>query len=521
LIRELLTLFSISIIFLLIKFFDFFVDTSFDRTKIYELTIFDIGPINIAILIIVTYIAIFLFKWIIIKPIQMIFFSEKNDDAEFVNTLHAQSNAKIKSYTYLLFFIIITFFTSAVYWAYWAEVDELARGEGKVIPSAKIQTIQSLDGGVISEILVKEGFIVKKGQSLMKIDTTRFKASLDENENTLEDLLVSRIRLENEININLDKPVKDLKFEDSYLKKYPEIIRNQNNLYRTKVEELKSNIKTFKIQVKQKKQELLELKSKKNQLWQSIKLIKSELETIEKLVQRKARSNIDLISTKREYNGILGDYNATRLSIPRSQWSIKESENNIIEKIKMFKSSAAEELQKVNSEIKKYQSKVISEKDKLSKTVIISPVNGIIKQININTIGGVVRSGVDLIEIVPESEILLVEAKIAPKDIAFINPSQKAIVKITAYDFSIYGGLDGKIVEISADSIKDEDSRDGKTFYKIVIQTNKNYLEKGNEKYSIIPGMIASVDIVTGKKTILDFILKPILKTKDSALHER
>ena len=164
---------------------------------------------------------------------------------------------------------------------------------------------------------------------------------------------------------------------------------------------------------------------------------------------------------------------------------------------------------------------MVSERDKLAKTVITSPVNGIIKLININTIGGVVKSGMDLIEIVPDSDVLLIEAKIDPKDIAFINPSLRAIVKLTAYDFSIYGGLEGEIIEISADSIVDEKSKDQKSYYKIVIKTNKNHLKKDGEKLPIIPGMVASVDIVTGKKTILDFILKPILKTKEGALHER
>ncbi len=401
-----------------------------------------------------------------------------------------------------------------------SEIDELARGEGKVIPSAKIQMIQSLDGGVISEILVKDGFIVKKGQPLMKIDTTRFKASLDENRNTLEDLLASKVRLEAEINLDINKSRPELHFSEN-LDKYPDIIKAQEDLFKTHYEELKANINTLIIQVKQKEQELKELYSKQEQLAQSIELIKQEMATIEKLVERKARANIDLISIKREYNDILGDYNSTRHSIPRAKYSIQESNNKVVEKLKNFRTDAAEELQKINSEIKKYESKVISEKDKLDKTVIVSPVNGIIKQIHINTIGGVVKSGADLIEIVPESEILLVEAKIDPKDIAFINPSQKAIVKITAYDFSIYGGLEGKIIEISADSIKDEDSREGKTYYKVTVQTDKNYLEKDGEKYSIIPGMIASVDIVTGKKTILEFILKPIIKTKESALHER
>jgi len=201
--------------------------------------------------------------------------------------------------------------------------------------------------------------------------------------------------------------------------------------------------------------------------------------------------------------------------------TIEEAQNKIIEKSKIFRSEASNELQKVNTEIKKYESKLVSDEDKLSKTVLVSPVDGIVNQININTIGGVVKSGTDLIEIVPQSDILLIEAKIDPKDIAFINPQQRAIVKITAYDFSIYGGLEGKIVEISADSIVDKNDKDQKSYYKVVIKTERNYLEKDKQKLPIIPGMITSVDIITGKKSILDFILKPILKTKSNALHER
>jgi len=442
-------------------------------------------------------------------------------DIEFVHTLHAQANAKVSNYIYMLYSVVVLFFISAIFWAYISEIDELTRGEGKVIPSEKLKVIQSLDGGVVDEILVKEGSYVKKNQPLMKIDTTRFKAALDENKNALEDLQASIIRLEAESKIDLTKKITPLKFPENLLSNHSNLIELQKKLYQSRYDELKSEINTLELQVNQKKQEYLEVVNKEEQLSETLKLMEQELDTAEKLVARKAKSNMELISLKREYSGIKGDYNAARLSIPRIQLSIKESKNKIDERIKAFKSEVARELQEINGKMKMYQSKVVSEKDKLDKTVIVSPVNGTIKQINLNTKGGVVRTGADLIEIVPESEILQVEAKIDPKDIAFINPNQKAIVKITAYDFSIYGGLEASIVEISADSIKDEDSRDGKTYYKVVVQTEKNYLEKNGERLSIIPGMIASVDIVTGKKTVLDYILKPILKTKDSALRER
>ncbi len=446
---------------------------------------------------------------------------KNEEDISFVNTLYSQENAQINRKALILFFLIFAFFSFAIYWAYVSFIDELARGQGKVIPSEKIQKIQSLDGGIISDILVNEGQIVKKNQALMKIDTTRFQASFEENKRTYFHLLVTKTRLEAESNVELNKPIPKLKFPEDVLREVPLFAKDDEFLFKKRIDGLRSSIKILDVQYRQKKQELVETKSKSYQLSKSLKILGQERNTISKLVKRGARSNVDLLKLDKEYTQLEGDLRATRLSIPRLQLAIMEAKNRKDEKIKMFKSEVSNELQKINTEIKKYESKLISEQDKLSKTVLVSPVDGIIKQINVNTIGGVVKSGMDLIEIVPDSKILLVEAKIDPKDIAFINPKQQAIVKITAYDFSIYGGLDGKIVEISADSIKDKESRDEKSYYKVVVRTEKNYLEKDGEKLPIIPGMIASVDIKTGKKTILDFILKPILKTKQNALHER
>ncbi len=443
------------------------------------------------------------------------------EDIKFVDTLYAQENASINRKALLLFFLIFAFFIFAIYWAYISLIDELARGEGKVIPSEKIQTIQSLDGGIVSDMLVREGQIVKKNQSLMKIDTTRFQASLEENKKTYIHLLITKTRLEAESKIDLTKPVPKLDFPKKVIKEASIFAKADENLFRKRIEELKSTINILDVQYRQKKQELVETRSKSYQLSRSLRILAEERDTIAKLVARRARSNVDLLKLKKEYSQLDGELRSTRLSIPRLQLAITEAKNRKDEKEKIFRSEVLNELQKINTEIKKYESKLVAEQDKLSKTVLVSPVDGIIKQINVNTIGGVVKSGMDLIEIVPDSKVLLVEAKIDPKDIAFINPKQEAIVKITAYDFSIYGGLDGKIVEISADSIKDKESRDEKSYYKVVIRTEKNYLEKDGEKLPIIPGMIASVDIKTGKKTILDFILKPILKTKENALHER
>lgn len=445
-----------------------------------------------------------------------------DEDMNFINKMYANANEEPEIKVKYVYILIISFFVSALVWASLAKVDELARGNGKVIPTDKIQKIQNLDGGIISEILVKEGQIVKKGDYLMKIDTTRFQASLQENQAEYLSLLAVKTRLLAEMDFDLKKKNPKLIFHEDLLKeKNEDYIQVEKNLFRNRINELKFNIKILKNQYSQKVLEVKEIQSTISKLKQSLVLIKKQRKTIKKLVLRKVKSSYDLLTIEKEYTQAYGDLQTALLSYPRSKLAVSESLNRIEEKLQNFKVEASDSYQKVQKELRKYKARLVSEEDKLDKTIIISPVDGIVKQININTIGGVVRSGVDLIEIVPQSEVLVVEARIDPKDIAFINPKQKAIVKITAYDFSIYGGLEAKIVEISADSIIDKESKDQKSYYRVLVKTNKNYLERNGEKLPIIPGMIASVDIITGKKTILDFILKPILKTKSNALHER
>ena len=448
-------------------------------------------------------------------------FSAEDKDLAFVNSLYGTANEKPKKRAVLLFIVIVLFFTFAIAWSAISEIDELARADGKVIPSNKIQIVQSLDGGIISEILVKEGAHVKKGTLLMKIDTTRYQASLEENKQEYISLLALQIRLQAQSNIQPHKEIPTLIFPDDVLNDSANYDKFESRLFVNRVKELKISIQVLKNQYGQKLQELEEIKATKRQLKRSLKLITEQRKTIKELASSGVKSKFDVLTVEKEHNQASGDLEAAKLSIPRSKLAIKEARNRIIEKVQTFRSEASDELQKTISKIKLLESRLVSDKDILAKTDIISPANGIIKQINKNTIGGVVSSGTDLIEIVPDSNILLVEAKIDPKDIAFINPNLPAKIKITAYDFRIYGGLDGEIIEISADSIIDKESKEGKSYYRIIIKTEQTFLERNGVKLPIIPGMIASVDIVTGKKTILDFLLKPIMKTKNNALHER
>jgi len=446
--------------------------------------------------------------------------TENKNDIGFVNSLYGHAYDETEPKIDLLFISIIVIIIGLISWSMIAEVDEIARGEGKVIPSNRIQKVQNLDGGLVSEILAKSGEHVLKDQALMKIDTTRFRASLDEAKEERLVLIAKKARLNAQLKYNPTKEKPIIKFPKE-LRKLGNYTNIEEKIYDNNIDEYKSSLRILELQFEQKLQERKEIESKIAQLKRSVVLVKKQSKTIEKMTRSGSKSKVDLLNIQKEFNTLEGDLNSAILSLPRSKFAISESENKILEKVKGFKSNTYKELQEVSFELNKIEARLVSETDKLEKTIIRSPVDGIIKQININTIGGVVKSGVDLIEIVPDSDILLVEVKIDPKDIAFISPTQKAIVKITAYDFSIYGGLEAEIIEISADSIQDKESKEGKSYYQVTVKTKKNYLERNGEKLPIIPGMVASVDIITGKKTIMNYFLKPIIKIKERSLHER
>ena len=445
---------------------------------------------------------------------------DNKNDLGFVNPLYACVSEEPKFKVDILLLSIVTLVLGLIFWANIAKIDEITKSDGKVIPSTNIQKVQNLDGGIVSEILVRNGQNVKKDEALMKIDTTRFKATLEETKEEELILLSKKARLETQLKFNPAKKMPKIKFPKilKSTKKYTSIERK---IYENNIQEYKSSLKILELQLRQKIQESKEIKSKIKQLSGRKLLVNKELKTITKMTKQGVKSSMDLLNIQKEANQLAGDIKSAELSLPRSKLAIKESKSKIVERVKKFKSESYKEIQKVIALLNKIDARMVSDTDKLEKTIVRSPVDGIIKQININTIGEVVKSGVDLIEIVPNSDILLIEAKINPKDIAFISPTQVAKVKLSAYDYAIYGGLEGKIMEISADSIVDKNSKENKSYYKIIVKTNKNYLERNGEKLPIIPGMVATVDIVTGKKSIMDFFLKPIIKIKEESLHER
>lgn len=350
-------------------------------------------------------------------------------------------------------------------WAKYAILDEVTVGLGKVVPSSQIQVIQNLEGGIVRSIHVKEGSVVQKGQVLMQLDDTLFLSKQNELQKKIDDVNIEMTRIDAEIN---DKP---LQFDEQLKKSNPSLVSAEIGFYISRKNEIK-------------------------QMKNAINLAKKEYELTKPLLEKGAASPVELL---------------------RLQRGVSDEES----KFAAFNSKTLERYNQAKGEMDSYQQELLAEQDRVHRTTIRSPVKGIVKQLKINTIGGVISPGMDILEIVPMNDTLLIEANVHPSDIGFIRLGQKAMVKLSAYDFSIYGGLEGVVEGISADTIVDEHDKKGESFYVIRIRTKRNYLVSKKKPLYIIPGMQATVDILTGEKSVLNYLLKPILKTKQAALRER
>lgn len=410
-----------------------------------------------------------------------------------------------------LLWSIALFFAAMLIWASLAEVDEFTRGEGKVIPSSYVQVVQNLEGGILAELHVKEGQIVKAGQPVLRIDDTRFSSSQREARVTLEQLNAKIARLHAETE---GVPFEIGNVDESLRSAFDEELA----VYTSRQLELSSRHQVLIEQIQQKKQELSELKAKRNQIGRSLKLLESELTMTRPLADQGAISKVELLRLERQVNDLMGDLEGASLAIPRAESSLEEAKQKLSNGELAFKAEAQKERSEVVSELSRLSETSGALDDRVQRTLVRSPVAGTVKQLLVKTIGGVIQPGMDLVEIVPIEDKLLVEARIRPADIAFLHPGQKAKVKFTAYDFSIHGGLDGEVVHISPDTILDEKDE---SFYLVRVETGASFLGSESQALPIIAGMTASVDILTGKKTVLDYLLKPILKTKQLALRER
>ncbi len=407
--------------------------------------------------------------------------------------------------------IVLAFFVVFFLWAAFTTVDEFTRGDGKVIPSQQIQIIQNLEGGILAERFVSEGEIVERGQPLVRLDDTRFSSSLREAGVTLSQLQIKSHRLRAEAENIPFKIPEDTKWEQR-------LVNQERAFYDSRQREFQGNRQVLEQQLSQKKQELSELTAKKEQVEKSFELLETELELTRPLVSEGAVSEVELLRLERQLNDLSGELEAAKLALPRVESSLIEAEEKLRNVTLVFRREAREQMNEITLELSRLTETSEALVDRVKRTVVKSPVTGTVKRLLVNTIGGVIQPGMDIAEIVPSEETLLIEAKIRPSDIAYLHPGQEAKVKFTAYDFSVMGGLDGKVVHISPDTIMDEQNE---SFYLVRVETSRVFTGPDGTELPIIPGMTVSVDVLTGEKTVLDYLLKPILKTKQLALRER
>jgi adhesin transport system membrane fusion protein len=432
--------------------------------------------------------------------------------AEFVAGAAAADRLQPRALSHALLIAVVAFFAVFLLWANWAQVDEVTRGEGRVIPSRQVQIIQNLEGGILAELFVREGQIVEEGQILLRIDNIRAESDYREKRARYLALLAGIARLKAEIEDS------QLVFPPEVLAEAREVAEKEMMLFRSRQDNLDNEIQILRTQTQQRELELKELETKLAQYERSLELAREELRLAEPAARRGDVPQSVFIKLQREVNDLRGAVESTRASIVRVRAAIREANQKVERAYSNFRSQAQEELTQKAAELVGIREIVLAGADRVRRTEVRAPLRGTIKQIKINTIGGVVQPGQDILEIVPLEDTLLLEAHIRPSDIAFIRPGLPATIKITAYDFSIYGGLKGEVEDISADTITNER---GESFYRVRVRTHKNHLGTDEHPLVIIPGMTAEIDVLTGRKTVLHYLMKPLIKAKDRALTER
>jgi adhesin transport system membrane fusion protein len=398
-----------------------------------------------------------------------------------------------------------------ILWAAFARIDEFTRGDAKVIPSRQLQVVQSLDGGVVSEILVREGEEVEAGKVLLKIDHTRAQSGVRESAAQVFAMRVKQTRLKALAENTAFVPPAPRVDDPEELR----IVDEERNLYQSRVSELSALLSINRQQLTQREQDYTEAASRHKAALRGMQISQQELAKTRPLLSSGAISEVEVLRLERDVTRYRGDVEQSSAQMARTQAGIGEAQRKTQETELSFRSEARRELSDVLGKLNALNEGAVALADKVDKAQVKSPVRGRVQRLLANTVGGVVQPGKDIVEIVPLDDALVLEARVSPKDIAFIHPGQDATVKFTAYDFAIYGGLEAQVENISPDTQVDER---GNAFYLVRVRTERPNF---GEQLPIIPGMTAEVSILTGKKTVLSYLLKPVLRAKAYALSER
>lgn len=395
-------------------------------------------------------------------------------------------------------------------WASFAEIDEVTRGQGRVIPAQQLQRVQSFDGGVVEEILVQEGEMVEAGEVIMRIDPTRFVSDFRENRVQAQALKARAERLRALVTDTDFSPGEEL------LAKAPLVVSQEREAYQSSLYELRQQEAVIRDRIRQREAELREAKLRRDTASRELQMASEELQLTRPLLSSGAVSEVEVLRLEREVSRNRGERDQANAAIERLEAAVEESESQLRELGAERRSQWRNDLSDTLSEIAALDEGSSGLENRVQLADIRSPVKGVVQTLHITTIGGVAQAGQEVVDIIPTDDRLLVEARIAPQDIAFLTPGQGATVKLTAYDYSQYGGLKAELENISADTITDDDNN---TFYRVKVRTEQG--EINNEDMDVIPGMTAQVDIMTGKRTVMEFLLKPVLRAWNNSLGER
>ncbi|WP_292963509.1 HlyD family type I secretion periplasmic adaptor subunit [Nitrobacter sp.] len=435
------------------------------------------------------------------------------EDFAFANDVRAAMRARKGDSAWLQLAVIGAMIAAAAVWAHVAVVEEVTTGQGRVIPSSQVQVVQTLEGGIVRAINVAEGDIVEPGEVLIEVDDTSLASRLGELRSRKNAIEAEIIRLTAEAHGE-----DSLAFPAELSEAAPREVAAQQEAFRARATKLRGEREILNQQLLQREQELTEMQAAQTKLKTTLAPLERELELTRKLATRGVVPEVDLLRLERQHAEATGELAVLEASLPRAKAAITESSTRLETVEAAFRADARERLAKVIADRSVLEESEVAAADLVRRTQLTAPVRGIVNKINVSSIGAVVQPAVDIVEIVPLDDALLIEARIRPQDVAFIHPGQDASIKLTAYDYSVYGDLAGKVERIGADTQSDDR---GNPFYRVILRTDEGGLTRNGKQLDIIPGMVASVDIQTGSKTVWNYIMKPVLKIRNEALRER
>lgn len=442
----------------------------------------------------------------------------QQSDFSFSNDIRSAVEMRTPRTARMLLFASLAMIATFLVWAHFAVLDEVKRGSGKVVPARQIQVVQSLEGGIISELLVSEGTIVEQGQPLARIEDTSFASQFGEVRERQAAMAARVLRLEAETQGT------PLKFPAALEQSNPRAVAAEKNVYDARARKLAQDIDVIQQQEAQKRREVDELRASEARFSDTLKLLSREVELTRNLFNQRVVPEIEMLRVDRQATDMRGQLSVVQATIVKTETAIQETQSRIAGTRASFVAQAEEDLAKSRGDLAVLDENIKYAQDKVRRTELKAPVRGIVNKLNVTTIGAVVQPAANLIEIVPIDDTLLVEGRIRPQDIAFIRANHPAVVKLSAYDSSVYGSLHGKVERISADTIIDEKgdkNERGETFYRVMVRTEKNHLGTTEHPLPVLPGMVATVEILTGAKSVLDYLVKPARMLRDEALRER